>query len=440
MQRYILFVLLFVSSLGFAQQDLSLHFMHNIAQSNFTNPSSFNRYKVNVSLPSFYSGFYHSAFTPADVVDIQGTTMFVSLDDMVNQLKEEGNILQTNLHFDPIAISFMLPKLQFSLNYGVRVNSHIQYPKGLFSLLWEGNGTNLGETINIAPSFDIMAFHEIGLGVAVEIQENLSVGGRLRYLSGIATTYTDASEVSIHTNPEFYQLTATTNYRQLASGITYDNGNGVDFGGLSALFGSNTGMAIDLGATYRLLDQKLKLQASILDLGAITWDDNLNAWESQGSFTFEGLDLKDVLEEDGEDFENLGDTLQQVFNIEEVSTSSFKTSLGGKYYLSGIFTPVKGLHLGALLYGESYRGSLYPAFALSAKKDLGKIFSAGLVYSMREKAFTNLGANLMLRLGGVQLFALTDNLIPIFNPLNTQNFNFRVGLNVAVGKKEKKVN
>ena len=52
------------------------------------------------------------------------------------------------------------------------------------------------------------------------------------------------------------------------------------------------------------------------------------------------------------------------------------------------------------------------------------------------KAGPNLGANLLLQLGPVQLFAATDNIISAFDPLGQNSANGRFGLAVAFGKKK----
>jgi hypothetical protein len=44
-----------------------------------------------------------------------------------------------------------------------------------------------------------------------------------------------------------------------------------------------------------------------------------------------------------------------------------------------------------------------------------------------------------LRLAGIQLYALTDNVMAVFNPLSAQNTNVRIGMNLAFGKKNKSI-
>ena len=45
-----------------------------------------------------------------------------------------------------------------------------------------------------------------------------------------------------------------------------------------------------------------------------------------------------------------------------------------------------------------------------------------------------------LRLGPVQIFATSDNIIPLMNPMKGQNVNMRFGMNLLFGKiKEDKV-
>ena len=79
---------------------------------------------------------------------------------------------------------------------------------------------------------------------------------------------------------------------------------------------------------------------------------------------------------------------------------------------------------------------MVPAIAVSARKEFGKVFSLGTVYSIKKNTYNNLGMNLGLRLGGIQFYALTDNILAVFDPLNARSVNARLGLNLAFGKEK----
>jgi len=417
--------------------------MRNVAQSNYTNPGIINKYHVNVSLPSVKLGYYNSAFNLKDIYTKEGSTVIFDVGNVISEMDDLNNRLLADLNADILAAAIQFGKIQVGVNYGIKTNASITYPKGLFHFLWNGNADTEGEMLQFGPGIDFSAFHEIGVNVAFQVNERFSVGTRMRLLGGLLSAHTESSTIELITDQENYGLTANTDYRLLSAGLQFDDVNGLSTEQeiFEGAFGSNKGFAIDLGATYSL-GNKLELQASILDLGSINWDSGVQELSSQGSMELVAVDIANMV--NGEDGETaVLDTLSQVFNFENTSsTSSYKTSLGAKTYVSATFKPVKGLYLGALLYGEKNRTGFSPSFALSVNKEFGKVFSTGLVYSARKNAIGNLGMNMSLRFIGLQFFAVTDNVFTLFNVTKGNYYNYRFGVNLAFAKdksKEKKI-
>ena len=138
---------------------------------------------------------------------------------------------------------------------------------------------------------------------------------------------------------------------------------------------------------------------------------------------------------DSLNFDGVIDTIVGVLGFEETN-DSYKTSLSPKFYLSGTYKIMKSFDAGLAFYGEINRKKLRPALGISLQKRFGKIFSVGGVYALRNGRFDNLGLNFGLKLGPVQLYGTSDNIISVFKPLDSKSTNFRLGLNIAVGKKK----
>jgi len=111
--------------------------------------------------------------------------------------------------------------------------------------------------------------------------------------------------------------------------------------------------------------------------------------------------------------------------------------LPSSFYLSSTYKVKPKLTVGALLFAQGFQSDLTTAFALNVKKDFGKIFSIAAQYAYIEGGANNIGLSTALRLGPVQLFATSDNVIPLFNPMKGQNVNMRVGINLLFGKIKK---
>jgi len=442
MNRVIIYILFIISSLSLnAQQDMGLHFMRDINQSNLTNPAIFNKYKINVSLPSVYANMGNSGFSFNDVTRMEGSTLLIDVDDLINQLDDRGSTISANVEVHTFAIGIKLKPWQFTLSHAVKANNHFNLPKGMIDFFWNGNGASIGEAVNIAPNFSFSAYQEFALGVGYKLNDMLSIGGRVKYLSGIGNLSTQRAEATITTNEEYYQLTAETDILINSAGIPITTG-GDDLFTIGEfdpqVFRKNTGFGVDLGATLNLGD-RVSVSASILDIGQITWKESANNLTSSGQFDYEGLDFDALTGNDEIQFDEMIDSMKNAFQFSE-SQNEYSTSLPTRFYLSGLMNFGAGIQAGALIYGEAFQDNLSPGFALSVRKEFANIFSAGAVYGIRNGSFSNLGVNMALRLGGIQFFGLTDNILSVFNPLAARNANVRFGLNLAFGKSKNDMN
>jgi len=62
---------------------------------------------------------------------------------------------------------------------------------------------------------------------------------------------------------------------------------------------------------------------------------------------------------------------------------------------------------------------------------LHKYINIGVNYAYRFNSATNVGLNTTFKIGPVQLFAATDNIIQALQPSAANNVNGRVGLNLV---------
>ena len=166
-------------------------------------------------------------------------------------------------------------------------------------------------------------------------------------------------------------------------------------------------------------------------LNSINWQDSVTQFTSNGSYTFTGVDAGEALTGGEVDFESTLDSISERLEFVE-SNENYTSNVPTQVYASVHFNPINSFRLGALFFQEFYRGEQFPGMMISASKDVGKIFTAGLTYSMRKRSFENLGANIMLRGGPVVLFMVTDNFTALLSPRSAREFNLRWGLNVAL--------
>lgn len=95
---------------------------------------------------------------------------------------------------------------------------------------------------------------------------------------------TERSDLFFKTNAEDFHFTMRSdlkfNTSSIVDTINEDfSADGLDFNSFKS---RNHGMGLSFGATYQILP-KIVLSASILDLGRITWKDNVQNYETKAA-------------------------------------------------------------------------------------------------------------------------------------------------------------
>ncbi|MFN0200844.1 MAG: DUF5723 family protein [Bacteroidia bacterium] len=439
MKQYIFasFLSLMLSPL-FAQQELGLHFMTNIWQSQETQPAYFTPKKVVIAFPSSYYNFSNSGFSLNKLFLKTNDSLSISPDNLLSNLKTE-NYLRGNLSVAPLALGLRFGNLQFGLSTAVKTSMYAAYSKDMVGLFLQGNGKYIGQTVNMGVDFAVSAYSEIGLSGAYRFlknekgEERLAVGAKIKYLNGLAdfSVSPNHKEISLYTDPEFYAITLKTDYQIQSSMIAIGDSTDLAFSSNSIKsFSNNNGWGLDLGASFQITD-KWNVSASVIDIGQIHWKENTKTFKSAGQYEYSGVTFNQLVK-GGEsvDFQALGDTLRETFQFKGAEAKNYTTSLPTKYYLSTTYKPLSFLRIGGLFYGESFHKKFNPALAISGNLEW-EIGSIGLVASYRNGRIGNLGLNAALTWGWFQLFVASDHVIGLIAPDATRNANLRGGMNLA---------
>ncbi|MBR9923192.1 MAG: hypothetical protein GYB31_20370 [Bacteroidetes bacterium] len=439
MTKHILAALLVLAVLpAFAQTQIGLSYMNELWQSSLNNPASQSEHRIVVILPSIGNTLAFTGPTYGNAIsEIDGKTV-LDVESIIANL-EDRNQLREQFQIGTIGFSMQFGNIQLGLHHTTKFDAFLDYPKELPTLIWKGNAPYIGETIPLNNDLQINGYHEIGLSGSIDLG-NINIGARLKYLSGIGDLSTTRNEASLYTDPEFYQLTFMSDYQlQTASSLNYQAFNDFEldfrFGELSGdkLFSGNAGFGLDLGLTANV--GSFEFGASVIDLGSIKWQEEVKTYSSQGSFTYEGLDIGQALGGDSVSFEQALDTLSQIFEFEEGS-GSYKTSLPTRAFLTAGYNLSNTWEVGAVLAGEFYREEMNPAVSLYGKATIGPWLRLGANYTLTNNTFDNLGLSAVVCAGPVQVYAMTDNIISAFDPENSRYFNFRAGVNVALFRKD----
>ena len=436
-------ILLFSMQQANAQQELGMHMMRDVGLADKFNPAIFGDQRFYIGVGSVYANFSHDAGTINEIIKESNGQNVLDVNTLIS-LADEDNILNTNFELETFRFRFRTKGLALGLSHSMKSNTFFQYDQSLPSLFWNGNAQYIGERIDFGPIQKSSAYHEWGLSVGYE-KNGFSIGGRVKYLSGIGDVSTgDNTSASLYTSDDIYQLELNTDFSVNSSWfddrILFDSiggSFGIEYGlddllSFERLFSANTGVAFDLGLRYQM-GEKLDLAVSVLDIGEIEWTENVTNYNSQGSFTYEGFDFSNLVNNDDLNFEGTLDTLEEIFDFQETSRA-YKTKLTPKVYASALYRINETWRVGGMFYGEWIDGGTNnTAVALSADARLNQFITVGATYAWRNKTFDNLGLNAVAQLGPVQVFAATDNLIALVRPFDAKNVNGRVGLSLFFG-------
>jgi len=440
MTKYFALILLLTFSFNSqAQQEVSLPMMHDIPNSIHFNPAYTTGYKWTVSLPSISNSMASNGPSFEQLfVDNGNGNYTLNVGQAVAQLKAH-NLFSNISKVEAFGLSHQWKNSFIHFNAGVRTKIALDFPKNLAELAAFGNGPYVGQTLNIGPGLDIQAYSEIGVGYSHQFGK-VRIGATVKFLNGLASATSTKNDISLYTDPEYYQLTATTDYEVHSSSIiSLDSLGNLDLNTAEIdprlALKNNHGMAFDFGVVFQATE-KLSFSASAIDLGKILWKENAQTLKSNGSFTYEGLAANGGLTSiDSSSLTGFLDSIQKVFNFSQTS-GEFETPLARKFTLGAEYKYGKTT-LSALLDATSIVDQMRPAFALGARTYVAKWIALGGVVSYKNQEIDHLGLNVTFKLGPVQLYLLSDNALSYIFPKSANDLHFRTGLNLVFGKTQK---
>lgn len=428
---YLLSFLIISIHIAQAQQELTLHNMNGIVQSVHTNPAILPQHKVIVTLGSSYhinvknTGFTYNQLLAQVETDESGQRV-LDIGRLASDLKLNGkDYVHTSVSVDLFGLNFSAGKNRFSLNVTEHMQARLGYSKALLDLGVKGNIP--GNTTSLdGYKLNGMHYREIGLGFNRKIltDDKMVVGGRVKTLFGMSNVRTIRSDVNLNTAGEedLYAITANADILVRTTGVGMLEDGDIDY--LTNM--ANIGLGVDLGASYQY-SSTLSFSASIVNLGYIKWKEGVTNYESNGEYTFTGIDNNELFNGSFEfDATEVIDSITNVFEFEE-STESYSTSLPTQVYLTGSYQLAPKTAASATLYSD-FVGGFRKGMSMGITQTVGRWFQASASYTMHARSYNNLGLGLAVGTG-FQFYAVTDNLISLMQPGNAKLVNMRTGFN-----------
>lgn len=361
-------------------------------------------------------------------------------------------------------------------NVTERFDASTSLPQDLFRFILGGGMTNL-EGINTysMKQFGVQAtaYTEIAGGYSHKINDEWTVGGKLKFLIGQAYLGFNNSNLNIDASMENWRIygdgaltiAAPIDLQKLPAQVSWKAMENYDFSQLTNnltwkdyIKPSGYGLAVDLGATYRPHPQ-VQISLAVNDLGFIYWNKG-KKYKASIDTTFVGVGQFEYghYVEDGK---FLGDSLKNdvLRNLEgfakglhtENAADGFARMVNLKFNV-GVDANFCNNILGVGLYSKTHlhNGRFYEELTLGGAVRPCNWFNLAVSYSLVNNGkFSNIGAGLsFMPYDGVNMTLVMDY-IPTsyaamekdgfaYLPYKTKGFNLALGFSIVWGTNHKK--
>lgn len=457
-----------------AQQTNTLYFLENSALRHKLNPAFQPKSDFYISFPFIgYSAFSvgNNSLSLKDIVynENGNTVTFLnqasSIDRFYSTLKV-NTVLRANLQTNLLGFGFHYKSAFWTFSLVEKMNGTLSVPKDVFQLSLYGTPDLSVNSFNFTTlQTDFTAYTEAAFGIAQDITEEWSIGGKFKLLVGHANLSNSNRNVTFDANLSNwnfkgngivnYSSPVELNLGSDLQSLTYTNPtNRFDW-----IKPSGWGVGIDVGAEYHL-NENINLSAAILDLGFIRWKKNALNLQYGVDYNFDGvaqINSNSSLSSYNDVFDQLIygniliDSIESAFEGAATSIqtneiyytgTAAKLNLGFEYNLFDHF-----IGLGILSHSQFYDRTVTSEITTSVNVRPYDWLNAALSYSLVNGTLSTFGAGLGLNVGPVNCFVTADYIpfqkvtfpltdispeLPNWNipvPYNSRVFNFSVGMN-----------
>lgn len=487
-KRYLLLIFVILAGKGLLAQSNTMYYLRNAPQSYYLNPAHQPQPNFFLGLPVLSSAYFdvrHNSIGLSDFFWNDPETGMVlhplhspqTMSDFLDKF-EEANIISGSLDFNIVSMGFRVKSMYFTLDLTSKAISSLGFPNELARFGLMGN-EDYQEF-----HFSDMGFHasehlELGLGVSRKFGDMFTVGIRPKILMGISSISSMNNDVTLSTSHEIWQMDSYYELQMAIPGVNFpvddqgllDPTGQMEFdttafarSNLVNTLTGNKGFGIDLGVNITPMDE-LIISASLVDLGAIKWNNYTYSAQLESSFEFSGIELNSSEMEDplalpgnnSADSTGFGaeiiDSLMANFNVSG-GTEPFTTRLAPKLFVGASYSVFKSLSFGMLARFDFPETGFDYDLMLHANWHPSTYFALSLNYSPFEGGASTFGLGASYRGGPLSFYAVADyntlrftlykyqtenrNIPVALSAENRTAFNFRLGVNFVLGWNQRK--
>jgi hypothetical protein len=377
-------------------------------------------------------------------------TTFMSSDISAQQFLDglpDAAQFTVGLNMDIFGFGFGNKNWSTSFNVKLRNSETISLPKELFGFMKASlaSGDYLIENTNV----NTISYLETSVTHSHKIGDNLTIGGGLKFLEGIAYADVTINEIDAKLHDSEWLVKSNGTIKASLPGATYKlDPETQTFDGVEDFkpgVPKSYGFAMDLGAEYDFKDlvDGLKVSAALMDLGFIGWAEmNTFATNNNEYVKFEGFNNYDVNGDNSDEtMDQITDDFNDMVKLYQIGTTdqSESVALNATFRLGVEYeTPFADW----LSFGElfTYRTGLWPYVESRTSICMSPLGWFDVTGNLGLSTMgTSFGFLMNLHPRGINFFLAVDRLKAEFNPqfipLHDFGLNFSLGMNFAFGSK-----
>ncbi len=368
----------------------------------------------------------------------------VDSSDFIGGLKE-NNVTAQELKLTLFGMGFYGFGGYNTFNISVRENLSLNIKKSFFEFL-AGSNSSTGAYDMSGTSLELMTWAEVGFGHSHRINDNLTVGVKLKYLAGAANVNLTLDQMQFEASEEQLMANIHATGNAAAMGMQFEGAfTDLAFDTFDYASASNGGFAVDFGATYEW--EKLTIGVAMTDLGKINWSapSSVELGASTSFTGFEDLDVTDVDNLQGNIEDQLNDLTDSFMDLSDDITLAaidpYSTSLSAKLIVSAEYEVNSLLSAGVLsttTFGTINSNEIMGVVTLRPSKwfNIAVSGTTSSLYGTYWGWAINYCPHYF-----INFFIGSDSMVTNVNsqyiPYDSTNLNLKMGLSIPLGKLHK---
>ena len=454
MKRILTFVtIVFAAALTAAAQVRTSYFVENSTFSNQFNPAFAPNYGY-LRLP-FVGGFNFNLDGTLSINDFivrnpDGPGLTTILNGAVSEaealkgLNKKMNSFNFNSNINLLGFGGYTKNRKnfWSVDMNLHAEAALDVPYAFFKFL---KSVSDGENISDFSNLQLLAqsYADIGFNYSLPISDDLYVGARAKFLIGLARADARMNKFKLNTGEEEWSAEIQAEMELNMAGLTarenqnfdevFDNFNAGNIKGASGY-----GFAIDLGASYKVMDN-LQVSVAVNDLGFISWNNSTRLGTNDASISFRGIDM--TVDANGVTATKPDFKLDEL-GLSVIGNGTGKTAPIRATVNAGVEYEVLPHRLGLGLLYHGRMGLYAPSHNLTASLDFHPVhwFTLAPSYTLNNNRGGAIGLALNIAPKGFNFFLATDVLTSklaknLYIPYKQDRMTFAFGVAIGLGRR-----